>query len=745
MSTPYRPLLRDYQHALIPACLLFMGGALLAYGFSPPLAFWGIWLGISIISTLSCLLYASHVKDARWFIWLTAFCLGGVYFSLFQFQPGPMDVSVWGHRPHVEVEGTIIGRGMSPNQWVLAVTSVQHQPANGHVLIKRFSSKASAKTPTIGSHLEIAGHLEIPPAATFPGGFSYRDYLYQHGISSVLTPIQWHITHPSPSLGWLPFLQWTDQLRERVSQHFQKHLPSPQAEIFASIFLGEHAIGMDPAVKKAFAQAGLIHVLAASGLNVGLIAFCFIFIGNQLKLPYKVALAIAMIGVAFYCLLTGLPPSVQRAGMMLELAFLLKLLNRELTALMLLCLTGALLIVLNPMIVTMLGFQLSFLSTFGIIAMVPPLQERWGFYLTHWGAGILLVPLVAQLWVTPILWLHFYQIQLLSLPANIMALPIVAILTYAGFILGGLSLFIPNLTGWMIEGLGFLSHFLYQIALFFSKLPFSVWMVSPPPLFMIILLTGALFLLTYLLHNPNHLPKPQWKWVISAMAFALLLPYSISKWQNYSFPSITWLPGNNGAGIEIVQASPNTVIVTASSLGTGIARDLTHYLRREGIHHIQVLHLTSPAIRAYQGLEEILSSIRTDHITLPAPLYSPKVQSSILQTAEKHHVPVIPLASTHRIATPKVIGTFYALPNHATWQRFDFGPTCYLSSHREVNAPPHPLQPLAQGCDALFTRIPGSSPQLTLQQKHYTFQGFHKLTLDPSQRRLTSTATIMAD
>ncbi len=693
-----RPLFASYQDVIIPALLLIMAGAWLASAASLAIAFWAVWLLLGLGGFLGSLLFSSQRQCVKWFVWWSCFFLGGSYFMAIHFVPGPLDVSNKANLAQAELQGVIVSPGATSEKWVVKVTQLNHAPTQGQILMKLKKNLQLKEPLDIGDHVTLVGRLYLPYSPLFPGQFDYRAYLLQQKITAMFTAQQCTITQDHPSTWWLALLRETNHLSQRITTHFKQHLSLSEAQILASVVLGDHAVDMSSAIKADFIRAGLIHVLAASGFNVGLIAACFLIFGKVFRLPLRLSLGIAMVGVAGYCLLTGLPPSVQRAGMMLELAFLFKIIQRELTPVTLLCLVGVILTFINPMVVMMLGFQLSFLSTLGLIVMVRPLQEILGFYLTRWGAGILLVPLVAQLWVTPILMYQFNQVQLVALPANLLALPLVSILTYVGFILGAGSLIWPTVTGWLIARLGFLCTMLHQIASFFGHLPFSIWHVPSPPVTTMVLFMGLLFFWAYGVNFPAKVSPKTLAVTLSIGLLLLISPVALAKWQAHHQTSITWLPHRFGSGTQVIDIQDRTVVVNVVNLDTYDAKDLQNYLVKQGVARIDILNLMSPKATNLMGLSTLVANgVAVHHITSPG-LTSQKALAELNQLKNNQNISVTSLAATHQIVGHSLSANFFDLYPTETLQRFNWGALCFVNHWGGDQLQQSPLVAMANGC-----------------------------------------------
>ncbi len=494
--------------------------------------------------------------------------------------------------------------------------------------------------------------------------------------------------------------------------------------------LGEHAVGLDRETKQRFISSGLIHLLAASGMNIGIIGLPLLGLGRRARLSRRLYIPITMVCVAFYALLTGLPPSILRAGAMFEIACLLKLIRRELDILTVLCLSGFLLTLTFPDIVTNLGFQLSFLSTFGIISMVPPLQEKIGFYITRPLAGILLVPLVAQLWVSPLLLYVFHQVQLMSLPANLVALPIVGVITEIGFILGGLSLVAPTVTGWCLQYLGVAGAALDAVAGFFANLPFALLHMPSPPLTSILMLMALLFLGALVLQSGAAFSLRR---ALSVSVLVLMLAFTpplVNNFLQHGKTSVVVLPHRYGPASIVVTLPRHEAFVQVSQTGRYAMRDLASFLHHEGINRISMLMLTSPRIRQLNGLPELFK-------TMPVTqLYTPRLSSDqswweLLSMASDANVSIVPQEATQRLHAGSIEGLSYLYPPTAMQQTLQVPGGCIRLSRKKNDGIRPPWENAPAVCDPLSLEFTGPVAQVRFPsvREEYPVYDFTRFTM----------------
>ncbi len=438
-KSPRRTALQAYEAFLAPALVLFILGNALAYALP------GWPLGVPALAgpALLLLLGLGLASDRPWVLrgslWLMCLTVGSLSYAGRHFEPGPTDPARLGPRQAASIQAMVEEQKPDRNQAVVRVTRVDGQAVAGRALLYEPPALKGRLLP--GDRLELTATLALPQVASLPGSFDERRHLRTLHIATVLRHAERiRVLKPEPMTLWHRLLRHTAGLRAHITQVFREALPSPQAEVLGGLVLGDRAVPVDRDTKQAFVETGLVHLLAASGMNVGIIAATVFWLLQCLRLPFRVRLGLALGAVGFYSLLTGMPPSIQRAASMLGLALGLKLVRRELSPLLLLCVAAAFLVALNPDNIASIGFQFSVLTTFGLITMVPPLQERFERPIARTLAGLVLVPLVAQLWIWPLSVAYFNQMPLHAIPLNIAALPMVTGLTVLGFSAALLSL-----------------------------------------------------------------------------------------------------------------------------------------------------------------------------------------------------------------------------------------------------------------------------------------------------------------
>lgn len=279
--------------------------------------------------------------------------------------------------------------------------------------------------------------------------------------------------------GWEINLDLFPEFRKQLDEKIATLLPSPQAQLLSGIVLGQKK-DFPTDLKLALRDTSTLHMVVVSGQNLSLLALLILkFSGLLTK---RVAILLSFSVVIFYVILTGGQIPVLRAAVMAFLSGTAQLFGRLNDGFWVLLLTASVMLLINPLWITELSFQLSFLATFGLVVIAPVLSK----YLQKLPLFLrenLAATLGAQLAVFPIIAQNFHQFSLVSLPANLLTLWTIPYIMSWGLILLILGS-IPILGQIIALGLQILLTYFIYIVYFFASLPFAweyvgekIWLV----------------------------------------------------------------------------------------------------------------------------------------------------------------------------------------------------------------------------------------------------------------------------
>jgi competence protein ComEC len=302
------------------------------------------------------------------------------------------------------------------------VASVATDDLAGEVAVVRATDGRVPDGVRVGSELHLRG-------AVAPLG-EVDAYQRRRGAQAAVEVASWEPT--GGARGGL--LGRLDAARERAARGLGTGLAPPQAALLRGMVLGQdEAIAQD--VRDEFQRSGLAHLLAVSGQNVLLLCMLVLAVCAVLDVPLRTRLIAAGVLVALYVPLAGGGPSIQRAGVMGIAGLVAALAGRPASRWYALGLAAAVTLALNPLAAGDPGWQLSFAAVVGLLALAPRLRDALiRRRMPEPVADVAAITIAATLATAPLMALHFEQVSLASLPANLLAAPVVAPVMWLGML-----------------------------------------------------------------------------------------------------------------------------------------------------------------------------------------------------------------------------------------------------------------------------------------------------------------------
>lgn len=500
-----------------------------------------------------------------------------------------------------------------------------------------------------GNYIKIKGKLRTPNPSSNPYQFDYKNYLKNNDCRYILYADNNSLTvtdrvkfGKNIEDSWFYILSKFENIREEIIRVHSKNIKSPKLEILGSIVFGNETINPDESTKENFKASGLLHLLAASGLNVALIFGIWWWIASLLRLPYAFSIIVGCVFIIFYTFMTGFPPSILRASLMLLFVLLGKLIDKTSDSVGLIFFVGFLILLFQPKMIFDIGFQLSFAVTFGLITNVEILVSKFKiqddkFKVKHKNlnrfqkyilflfspvslASIISVPLVAQLWVIPLQMHYFNNFAPLSIFANIAVVPFIGILSFIGF-LGSIIALIPkisNLIVFMFDSIANpLLTMLIKISEIFSGFKYSLIQTISLNVFQIF---NFWIIIMFLFLNVKYSFKNR-KFTIILFSFLLIFAASFIKFDflNKNLEVVMFDVGNADCFLIKTPKREYFMIDTGKqsykSYSDGEAI-INKYLRNERIMKINTLILTHYDLDHVGGALDILKNNKIENIIL---------------------------------------------------------------------------------------------------------------------------------
>ncbi|NOZ64432.1 MAG: DUF4131 domain-containing protein [Caldiserica bacterium] len=233
--------------------------------------------------------------------------------------------------------------------------------------------------------------------------------------------------------GFYPnFLQGSYYLRERFKRLLQEKIPPPYSDMLKGLILGGREVPYQ--MRELFLKRGIMHLLAVSGLHVGIVVLLFYSLLRVFPLDPRLPPLFSVIFTFFYLYVVGFPPSGLRAGIIAGVYLMGKVIGREADFLNVLSLSCLLLLALNPANLFSAGFQLTFLITFFIVYLAPFLESKLTLkplFLKR----IVTVTLLAQISAMPLVAYHFHYVSIFGFFWNFLFFPLLPLLLGGGLLI----------------------------------------------------------------------------------------------------------------------------------------------------------------------------------------------------------------------------------------------------------------------------------------------------------------------
>ncbi len=361
--------------------------------------------------------------------------------------------------------------------------------------------------PVPGMRIMMTAHLSPPSGPTEPGGFDFQRMAWFDRLGAVgytRTPVLGVAPAQDGAAGL-----WVHRLRMAISRAVQSALPGEAGAFAAAITTGDRS-GMGQDTLEALRGSNLAHLLAISGLHMGLLTG-FVFAALRLAMvlvPYvalhwpvkKLAAAGALVAGGFYYLLSGGNVATERALIMISAMLVAVMLDRRAITLRAVAIAAMVVLCLRPETLLEPGFQMSFAATTALVAVFGALRDLKRWKPPRWARPVVAVVIssaVAGLATAPVAAAHFNRVSDYGLIANLLAVPVMGTLVMPMAVLAavlwplGLA---PVALTLMRPGLDWILSVAHRVA----DLPGATTpVVAPGPWVLPVLALGALWLILW--------------------------------------------------------------------------------------------------------------------------------------------------------------------------------------------------------------------------------------------------------
>ena len=495
-----------------------------------------------------------------------------------------------------------------------------------------------------GDFIRTITLLRKPYVYKNSGGFNYEEYLRRRGISlvgSVKSPLLVEVLERGRGNSLKGALY---RLRSRLSSLVDKCFLtgsgrlSQRGAVLKGMTLGERGL-ISEGTERIMLRSGAYHVLAISGLHIGIISYFLYLLFSFLRINERWNCGLIIILLALYAIMTGGRASVLRATIMAVVYLGGRMLYREGNFLNTISFSALLILLFYPTQLFDAGFQLTFVATLFIVLFAPRMAKLLPF-LPKYLRGAIAISLAAQLGLLPILIYYFHRVSLVSIITNIAVFPLSALVVLGGFVFYLLSLVIPSLSLYFSVPLDSLLGLFYNSFYWASRLPHASYRI-PTPYWWVV---AGYYALVVAMLLPLRRKLLKWGAIVLWAGFAILLLSFPFKPHVSPYLTVTFFDVGYGESTLVEFPSGERMIID----GGGYKGDfsftgeyiISPFLWNKGVKRIDWVVVTHSHVDHINGLKAIIENFEIGEVwqgnsSLQNPYYR-----SFLQVVKRKGAPL---------------------------------------------------------------------------------------------------------
>ncbi len=503
-----------------------------------------------------------------------------------------------------------------------------------------------------GDTIAVEGGVRTPGSPTNPNAFNYSQYLmYQRIYSQLIIKSTPEIISKEPF--WQP-LKLAQSYKKASIETIIKLLPGSEGSTLAAMTFGWRQ-GLTPQQQEIYAKAGLLHIFAVSGLHMGFVILGGIGLLKILKANKFLSFVIMVILITAYAAMADFSVSATRAGLMGIIGFSIHLLQREKNFYTSLSLAALVLTLINPYYLYQVGFQLSFLATWGIVFLYHPLTKLFNKSQTEvswWKKGII-VSAAAQIAIAPLLAYHFNMVSALGLLSNIVANWLVAVCVLVGLIVYPVSLLWDGLAELLLVVCGGGIYYLTIFNQEMIKLPGYTYIQAPSWAALFFYYLSIIYFVTWRSGQLELLGRKLFNWhfpLVSRGIAVGLISFLFISW----FPiaqdklEITVLDVGQGDAIVIILPNGKNILIDGGGLPGPPDRTfdvgekiVVPFLRSKGINTIDLLINTHGHYDHVAGLLAVIRNFPVRQALISPVPANTKTYEEFLDLLLSNNIPTL--------------------------------------------------------------------------------------------------------
>lgn len=426
---------------------------------------WFVFFAVVFLLMCGLTIFCIAVKDKRKFLkyclmFVLLFVIGGSVFAL-RFNSLTKIKSYDGE---VEVKGTVSGYYESGSNFVINLkdVSINNESTSGDVVLYIVYDVDIPENLSLGD--KVVATTKLSKSSLVTDEIELERYVNNKVYYGYIMASKLGIVDEKAGLVY--------GFQEKLKSTLEDGLTNENSSIAYSVLIGDKS-ELDENVSEIFSYAGISHILAVSGLHVGFLVAIITFILNVFRVGRRVRFVITTIILAMYSLLCGFTPSVLRASFMIFIMLLGGVLGKEYDGLNSLGFSGIMILLIKPLNLFSLGFQLSFMCVFMIITLADCMSRvLLSWHIPSAIASSLSISLCVTIGSSIILANSLNTVSLISIVANLIVIPLFSITYPLLFTISIFAIIMPFLTKLLFLP-QILLHIVKMVANFFANVNFA--------------------------------------------------------------------------------------------------------------------------------------------------------------------------------------------------------------------------------------------------------------------------------
>lgn len=526
-----------------------------------------------------------------------------------------------------------------------------------------------------GDRVVIGGALERPDAARNFDTFEYSTYLYYQRIHWLMRATSVADIEVSAPQRWqlVQLFKYTDHIRQLLGNKIEAAFKADYSGFMKSLLIGLRD-DLQPEQFRQFSLIGLTHIMAISGLHVGVFIAACMSLLRALGVTREKNMTIMMCLIPFYIVLTGGAPSVVRAGFMALIGLYALRRKRLKDGLSIISFVGLSMLIIHPYYLFQISFQLSFIVTLGLMICVPLINRRLPIRHTVL-KNTISVTLAAQLCSFPFTIYYFNHFSLLSWLANFLLVPMISVIVLpSGMIVMLLSLFsekLASLAATVVDGLNVT---IFNLVALLNRWDIFQLVWASPPSWWMMLYYALLWLIVRKRKSPLFYVSG------GLLCLILLYGYFPNYWDRNGYVQFI----DVGQGDAILIRTPERKIIMIDGGGTfrfqredeawKNRRDpyevgknlLIPLLKKRAVQHIDYLIVTHGDFDHFGGLMAVLENFRVGMLIINGTVKNNEAYDAFLSLALQQEIPIFigSEGKQYQIDAHTRLTFLYPLPTH---------------------------------------------------------------------------------